>query len=83
MTPANASAPRRDINAVLTDHDGELMALPGVVGVYVGLRDDQQTACLKVMLARGVRRRPRSIPREIEGYPVVAELTGPIQPMRQ
>ncbi len=42
---------RRDINTVLRDHDQELMAIPGVVGVYVGLLDDGKTSCLKVMVA--------------------------------
>src|SRR5687768_887835 len=44
--------PLRDINAVLADHDDELLALPGVVGVYVGLLSDDTTPCLKVMVAR-------------------------------
>ena len=81
MTPKDSSAPRRDINAVLADHDGEFMALPGVVGVYVGLMDDQKTVCLKVMLARKDRKLEHSIPRQIEGYPVATEVTGPIKPM--
>src|SRR6266581_1176843 len=45
-------SPLRDINAVLADHDKELLAIPGVVGVYVGLLSDQKTQCLKVMLKR-------------------------------
>ena len=31
------AAALRDINAVLADHDDELLAIPGVVAVYVGL----------------------------------------------
>src|SRR5436189_4474966 len=46
------AAPLRDINAVLAYHDDELLAIPGVVGVYVGLLNDEKTPCLKVMLAR-------------------------------
>ena len=34
--------PERDINAVLRAHDQELMAIPGVVGMYVGLRRDPE-----------------------------------------
>ena len=50
--PAEKSPPsRRDINAVLADHDRRLMAMPGVVGIYVGLLADNATPCLKVMLA--------------------------------
>ena len=44
------TAPRRDINAVLADHYDELLAIPGVVGIYVGLLSDEKTPCLKVML---------------------------------
>src|SRR6266853_3785222 len=52
MNRTPASAPLRDINAVLADHDKELMAISGVVGVYVGLLSDRKTPCLRVMLAR-------------------------------
>ena len=72
---------RRDINAVLAAHDRELLALPGVVGVYVGLLPDQKTSCLKVMLAQPDPAVKRSIPRKLEGYPVVTEVTGEIKPM--
>src|ERR1051325_10025655 len=34
------TSPKRDINAVLADHDKRLLSIPGVVGVYVGLLDD-------------------------------------------
>jgi hypothetical protein len=79
--PTN-SVPRQDINEVLAAHDDRLMAIPGVVGVYVGLLDDQKTPCLKVMLARKDRKLARSIPRRIDGYPVVTEVTGTIKLMR-
>ena len=81
MTSGNSSTPRRDINAVLAAHDRELLAKPGVVGVYVGLMADEKTPCLKVMLARKDPELERSIPRTLEGYPVVAEVTGEIKPL--
>ncbi len=71
----------RDINAVLADHDGELMATPGVVGVYVGLLDDGTTPCLKVMLASGDASLAHRIPTRLEGHPVVTEVTGEIRPL--
>jgi hypothetical protein len=83
--PTNSTNPsdaRRDINAVLAAHDDEWMARPGVVGVYVGLLDDQKTPCLKVMLARKDRKLERSIPCAMEGYPVITEVTGEINPLR-
>ena len=73
--------PRRDINAVLAAHDKELLAIPGVVGVYVGTLEDRRTPCLKVMLAQKNRETERKLPSAIEGYPVVTELTGEIRPL--
>lgn len=73
--------PKRDINAVLAAHDKELLAMPGVVGVYVGTLDDRRTPCLKVMLAEKNGEIERHIPSKIEGYPVVTEVTGKIRPL--
>ena len=78
-----SSSSKRDINAVLAAHARELMAKPGVVGVYVGLMTDGKTQCLKVMLAKKNPELERSIPRAIEGYPVVTEVTGEIRPLEK
>jgi hypothetical protein len=75
-------APKRDINDVLAAHDKELMAKPGVVGVYVGTLDDGKTPCLKIMLAKVDPQLERTLPRTIEGYRVVPEVTGAMRPMR-
>ena len=83
MPQTTPSSPKRDINAVLADHDKRLLAISGVVGVYVGLLGDGQTPCLKVMLARKDSKLERSIPRNIEGYPVVTEVTGEIRPFEK
>ncbi|MEO7677980.1 MAG: hypothetical protein ABIV39_14570 [Verrucomicrobiota bacterium] len=82
MNPSRPSAPLRDINAVLADHDQELLAIPGVVGVYVGLLPDEKTPCLKVMQARKDSHLERRIPRMLEGHPVIPEVTGEIRPMQ-
>ena len=79
---AESPSPRRDINAVLAAHDRQLLDLPAVVGVYVGVLADGKTPCLKVMLARPTPESERKIPREIEGYPVVTEISGEIRPLR-
>jgi hypothetical protein len=79
---AESPSPRRDINAVLAAHDRQLLDLPAVVGVYVGVLADGKTPCLKVMLARPTPETERKIPREIEGYPVVTEISGEIRPLR-
>lgn len=77
-----SSNPSRDINVVLADHDHELLAIPGVVGVYVGLLSDEKTPCLKVMLARKDSDLERRISRVLEGHPVVTEVTGEIHPLK-
>jgi len=79
MAQNSSSTPKRDINAVLAAHDKELLAIPDVVGVYVGTLEDRRTPCLKVMLARKTAKSERAIPRTIEGYPVVVEVTGEIR----
>ena len=73
----------RDINAVLADHDKELLAIPGVTGVYVGLLKDNKTPCLKVMLTRKDSDLEQRIPRVLEGHPVVTEVTGEIRPLKR
>jgi hypothetical protein len=75
--------PKRDINAVLSDHDKELMAIPGVVGVYVGLQGDQKTSCLRVMVVKKTKDLQRALPKTLEGYKVELEETGIIRPMKR
>jgi len=79
MAQNSAPGPNRDVNAVLAAHDKELLAIPDVVGVYVGTMEDGRTPCLKVMLARKNPESQRKIPRIIEGYPVVTEITGTVR----
>ncbi len=79
--PDASPSSRPDINQVLERHQQELMALPNVVGVYVGLMPDQKTPCLKVMLSRKDRASQGRIPKSLEGYPVRTEVTGDIRPM--
>jgi hypothetical protein len=79
MGQTTSPSPGRDINAVLAAHDKELLALPGVVGVYVGTLEDRHTLCLKVMLAEERPEVRRAIPPTIENYPVVVEVTGEIR----
>jgi len=79
MAQDSSLSPKRDINAVLAAHDKQLLAIPDVVGVYVSVLPDGRTPCLKVMLARKRPESARKIPRSIEGYPVVVEVTGEIR----
>ena len=72
---------RKDINKVLRDHDRELMAVSGVVGVYVGLLPDGKSSCLKVMVVKETKAFKKKIPRSIEGHPVLIEQSGVIRPL--
>src|SRR5206468_13006476 len=75
----NSPQPKRDINDILAAHDNELLAIPDVVGVYDGTTEDGRTFCLKVMLARKNPESERKIPRMIDGYHVVTEVTGSVR----
>jgi hypothetical protein len=81
MAQNSSRSPKRDINVVLAAHDKELLTIPGVVGVYVGTLEDRRTPCLRVMLARKTAESARKVPRSIEGYPVIMEVTGEIRPL--
>ena len=74
--------PQRDIDTVLRAHDKELLTIPGVVGVYVGLRADQKTPCLRVMVVKKTKDLEQAIPKSIEGYSVALDETGVIRPMQ-
>jgi len=73
--------PERDIADIIARHGQELLGMEGVVGVYAGLAEDGSTPCIVVMLARDEPDLKRPLPRSIEGYAVVAEITGEIRPM--
>ena len=81
QTKQKESMPRKDINSVLRDHDKELMAIPGVVGVYVGLMPDDETPCLKVMAVKETEDLNKRIPKTLEGYAVLIEESGVIRPL--
>ncbi len=82
QTRQQQSMTQKDINAVLKDHDKELLAIPGVVGVYVGLLPDEKTPCLKVMVVKETEELKKKIPKSIEGHPVLIEESGVIRPMK-
>ena len=82
MAQSTSPRPNRDINVVLAAHDQELLAIPDVVGVYVGTMQDGETLCLAVMLARKNAESEQKIPRMIEGYPVVTEVSGNVRALK-
>lgn len=72
--------PERPIAEVLAAHTPELMALPGVVGTCQGARADGAPTIV-VMLASPDAGLERRIPRVLEGWPVVVEVTGEFRAM--
>jgi hypothetical protein len=72
--------PERPIADVLASHTPELMAMPGVVGTYQGAGPDG-TPTIVVMLASPDAGLERRIPRVLEDWPVVVEITGEIRAM--
>lgn len=53
-----------------------VMAVPGVVGIAIGLCEDEP--CIKVLAARRTPEMDEKIPSAYKGYEVVIDLTGEI-----
>ena len=68
----------KSIEEVLAAHTDSLMKLPGVVGTALGLCEGER--CIKVLLADSSAGARSRIPSRLEGYRVVALVTGPITP---
>jgi|WetSurMetagenome_2_1015567.scaffolds.fasta_scaffold383816_1 hypothetical protein len=83
QTGQQESIPVKNINAVLKDNQDRLMALQGVVGVYVGLLPDDKTTCLKVMVVKETEDLRNQIPKSLEGYQVLIEESGVIRPLTE
>ncbi len=63
---------------VLSRHGDDLLAVPGVEGVWVGL-DREGGVCIRVGTSRPPDRIRPPLPDEIEGVPVVVEYVGSIR----
>jgi len=77
--PVRNSDPGRSIAEVLTDHTDCLLSLPGVVGMGIGECDGKP--CIKVLVDRNTEELARTIPKILEGFPVVTIETGKIHPL--
>jgi hypothetical protein len=82
-TPAPPASPSamRPVRDVITAHSAELMALPGVVGLYEGETSRHQP-CIRIMVAERTHDLVARLPQHLEGYPVEIEESGTIHPMR-
>jgi len=73
--------PQRDIDSVLNDHAPKLMEIPGVVGVYRS-ETKEGKPCIKIMAEKKSADFERSVPKVLEGYPVLIEESGIIRPLK-
>ena len=65
----------RDLEAARQELTRRVMGRPGVSGTAVGEKNGKP--CLKVYVSD--REAGRSIPKDVGGYPVVVETTGPFR----
>jgi hypothetical protein len=72
--------PGEGIQKAMEAHVDKLMAIPGVVGVAIGALEDGRP-CILVLVVKKTAENRKSIPAEIEGYPVKIEESGVIRPM--
>ena len=75
----DAAVTARSIEEVLAAHTDSLMSLPGVVGTAIGMCDGGER-CIKVLLADSSPEVKARIPTRLEGFRVVGEVSGTIQP---
>ncbi len=69
--------PKKTIEAVLKEHTGRLMSLPGVVGTAQGLCEGKP--CIKVYVEKKTPDLVKQIPSTLEGYEVIIQETGEIR----
>jgi hypothetical protein len=77
---SRVNAPRRPIAEVLAEHTPKLMAMAGVVGTAESALPNGKPSIL-VLVVKRTPELERSIPRELDGYPVVIEESGEIHAM--
>jgi hypothetical protein len=75
---SEAGSTVKSIDQVLEAHRDELMALPGVTGVAIGLCGTER--CITVLVRDSATIRKTGIPRQLEGYQVRTEVSGLIKP---
>jgi hypothetical protein len=66
-----------DIAVIKERHESWLMSLPSVVGTGVG--DCQGKPCIKVYVKERTPELQTQVPKQLEGFEVDVEVTGPIE----
>ena len=79
-TEKSKNVSSRDIKIVMEAHVDELMKIPGVAAVAIGELEDK-TPCIKVYVIEKTSEIEEKVPAELEGHPVVVEVSGEITPM--
>src|SRR5439155_18398892 len=75
--PRAKAMPEQTIEAVLEQHTGSLMSLPGVVGTAIC--ECEGKPCIKVFVIRKTRELTAKIPLALQGFSVAIEETGEIR----
>jgi hypothetical protein len=71
----------KNIEEVKEAWEERLLAVPGVMGIGIGLTKDRREICIKVYVDRKASAQAAQIPTEIEGYPVEVEIRGTFRPI--
>jgi hypothetical protein len=74
-------AERRTIEQVQQAHTNQWMEIPGVQGTGIGLFENKP--CIKIFSSKKAEELRGKIPSEVEGYPVIIEVTGTFQALDQ
>ena len=64
------------INEIKEKYESEIMGIPGVTGIGIGNNHRKAGLAIKVYVERLTPELKLRIPAELEGYPVIAEVTG-------
>ncbi len=80
-TPNETEMPAKTIEQVQEAHTDHLMSLPGVVGTAIG--ESEGKPCIKVFVSRKTAEIEKGVPKSLEGYPVVVEVTGEFKALDQ
>lgn len=72
--------PTKDIRVVLDTHSTELLAIPGVTGVFISELEDK-TPCVLVMVVEESTELAQKIPDTLEGHPVKIVISEEFQRM--
>ena len=67
----------KSIEQVLGENSGRWLKMDLVVGVAIGMLDDKP--CIRILVASDAEKVRRQLPENVEGYPVVVEVTGSIK----